>query len=88
MTTSVQTQTNWRKATASNGGGACLELATWRKARASDINDCGNCVELATDTRQLGVRDSKSPSSGTLVLPDGARSSLVSFARDTPWPPS
>jgi hypothetical protein len=40
-----------------------------------------NCVELTTTDRQLGVRDSKSPAAGALVLPDAARTALLRFIR-------
>jgi hypothetical protein len=80
------TLATWRKATASNGAGACLELATWRKSSRSGGEtgtDGESCVELAVDPScvQLGVRDSKQPAGGVLVFADRVRAQLVLFAR-------
>jgi len=40
---------------------------TWRKSSYSN-GDNGDCVEVATATGALAVRDSKSPASGHLTL--------------------
>ncbi|GLZ41120.1 DUF397 domain-containing protein [Actinokineospora sp. NBRC 105648] len=53
-------------------GGQCVEIgwadATFRKSSFSQTNG-GECVEVAHRTDLVGVRDSKSPTSGLLELP-------------------
>lgn len=59
-------QLHWRKASASVGTGACLELAEtpqWRKASASGA-EC--CVETAAVNGGVALRDSKDPDGPTL----------------------
>jgi hypothetical protein len=73
----------WRTSSRSQEG-QCVALRTWRKSSSSSPN-VGACVQLAggsSDVGQplLGVRDSKSPRSGVLVLPDAARLGLLAFA--------
>lgn len=41
----------------------------WRKSTYSDVDGNGNCVEVAVAPGEVGVRDSKSPETGTLVFP-------------------
>jgi hypothetical protein len=48
----------------------------WRKSRHSGGQN--NCVELADLPAGVGVRDSKSPASGVLLLPPAAWRSLAS----------
>ena len=57
-------QPEWRKASASNWNGNCVELA-WHKASASTAN--GQCVEVA-HCDQVHVRDSKRPEGGHLTV--------------------
>lgn len=60
----------WRKSTRSSnsGNGQCVEAAcvhdvpTWRKSTRSNNN--GNCLEAATVTTTVAVRDSKLPTTG------------------------
>lgn len=40
---------------------------TWRKSRRSGANG-GSCVELATFSKGVGVRNSKNPTGGVLHL--------------------
>jgi hypothetical protein len=70
------TDASWHRSSASLAHGECIELTTWR---TSSFTELTNCVELATDTRhaRLGVRDSKHPTGGVLVLPDSARLALL-----------
>ncbi|WP_033440998.1 DUF397 domain-containing protein [Saccharothrix sp. NRRL B-16314] len=56
----------WRKSTFSGGNSDCVEVA-WRKSSFSGANS--GCVEVAHSTAVVGIRDSKSPSTGTLTLP-------------------
>jgi hypothetical protein len=52
-----------------------LNTASWRK---SSFSGGGNdCVELAVTPAATGVRDSKNPGGGYLVLPDAARLALL-----------
>nr|WP_229905153.1 DUF397 domain-containing protein [Lentzea cavernae] len=42
--------------------------AVWRKSSRSGGGNNGSCVEVAFSGQAVGVRDSKSPDSGTLVF--------------------
>jgi hypothetical protein len=53
----------------------------WRKASFSGAGN--DCVELAVRPTVTGIRDTKSRTAGTLVLPDGARAALIGFAAST-----
>ncbi|MEU5878749.1 DUF397 domain-containing protein [Spirillospora sp. NPDC047279] len=44
-----------------------LGLAEWRKSSRS-TGAAENCVEVATDTRIIAIRDSKNPAGGMLKL--------------------
>jgi hypothetical protein len=58
----------WRKATASNYNGSCVEvsLPQWRKATASGAADC---VEFAMlPDSMIGLRDSKDPDGPVLAF--------------------
>ena len=47
-----------------------LANSTWRKSsRSNQGGTNGNCVEVAFVNPVIAVRDSKNPSSGTLVVP-------------------
>lgn len=60
------TFTGWRKATYSNGNGACVEVAAgWRKATYSNGN--GACVEVAADRQVVGVRDTTQHGRGQVL---------------------
>lgn len=62
----------WRKSRRSNQNGACVEVSglsgvIWRKSRRSTQN--GACVEVtASLVGGVGVRDSKDPGGGVLVV--------------------
>jgi hypothetical protein len=51
----------------------------WRKSSYSAHD--ANCVEVAVDRENAGVRDSKNPASGHLVLDLVAYQALLTFAR-------
>ncbi|GAA1897258.1 DUF397 domain-containing protein [Actinomadura bangladeshensis] len=53
-----------------------LSSARWRKSSRSGGNS-GQCVEVAEASGLVGVRDSKSPEGGHLVLDRGAVSVLL-----------
>jgi Domain of unknown function (DUF397) len=46
-----------------------LSGVAWRKSSRSGQGGNGNCVEVALAGPVVGVRDSKSPGAGALVLP-------------------
>jgi hypothetical protein len=48
-------------------GASELIFGTWRKSSFSGANS--NCVEVAASSVAIGIRDSKSPTSGTLTIP-------------------
>jgi len=66
----------WRKSSYSSGegeNGNCIEVALWQKSSySSGDGENGNCVEVAVATTSVAVRDSKAPTSGTLVIPASA----------------
>lgn len=53
-----------------------LSNAVWRKASHSTDNG-GNCVEVASLSGGVGVRDSKNPYAGHLTLDQGAFRALL-----------
>lgn len=57
-----------------------LTHVTWRKSSFSGGNN-GQCVELADLGSGLAVRDSKSPTSGTLVVGARARAAFTSSVK-------
>jgi hypothetical protein len=52
----------------------------WKKSSFTGAN--GDCVEAATDTRVVHVRDSKAPEDGTLAFPDSAWRGLLASITD------
>ncbi|RSN71686.1 DUF397 domain-containing protein [Actinomadura sp. WAC 06369] len=71
MTSHDFTCTNWRKSSHS-GNNDCVEVgaadpapATWRKSTHSGT---GDCVEAASLEGIIGIRDSKDPDGGVIVL--------------------
>jgi hypothetical protein len=68
-----------------NRGNTDWTGGAWRTSSYSNGNSgqTQTCVQLATDRDRaaVGVRDSKQPTAGHLVLPDVARASLLAFAR-------
>ncbi|MBX6765917.1 MAG: DUF397 domain-containing protein [Actinomadura rubrobrunea] len=54
--------------------------ATWRKSSRSN-GAGGNCVEVAVLANGIGVRDSKAPDSGHLVLSPQAWAAFVAQTR-------
>ncbi|MER5264641.1 DUF397 domain-containing protein [Actinosynnema sp. NPDC002837] len=59
-------------------GASELTFGTWRKASYSGGNS--NCVEVAHSPTVVGIRDSKSPGTGTLTV---SRSAWLAFLSDT-----
>ena len=45
-----------------------LDDATWKKSSRSDVSGGVHCVEVARADGGVGVRDSKKPSSGSLLV--------------------
>lgn len=61
------------------------DRATWRRSSYSGSGGTGggDCVEAARlDSGQFGLRDSKNPGAGTLVLPHTGMSALLSEIRN------
>lgn len=59
----------WRKSSysGSSGGGTCVEVA-WRKSSFSPDNG-GNCVEVASASSAVAIRDSKDTTGPILSVP-------------------
>ena len=70
---------DWRKASYSNGSGACVEVGrvpgSWRKASYS--NGQGDCVEVGRVPGSVAVRDTKDSDGGTLTFTADAWRRLV-----------
>lgn len=61
-------RSGWRRSSRSISGVNCVEVAFgWRKSSRS--NSSANCVEVAVGDEVVGVRDSKAPDGGVLVVP-------------------
>lgn len=59
----------------------------WRKSRRSTQGTSDQCVEVADLDGRVGVRDSKAPDAGHLVLSRGAFAELLAcLKRDKPTP--
>lgn len=71
--------TTWRRSSYSSEAGNCVEVAfsdtTWRTSSYSGASS--NCVEVAFAEPAVGVRDSKRPDAGTLVLRAASWSELL-----------
>lgn len=59
----------WHKSSYSGGNSNCVEVA-WHKSSYSGGNS--SCVEVAHSSTVVGIRDSKSPTTGTLTVPRAA----------------
>lgn len=57
-----------------------FSAAEWRKSSFSSDSSDANCVEVALGER-VGVRDSKAPAGGALVVGMGAWAAFVSEVR-------
>ena len=44
-------------------------MDNWRKSSYSGPDDGNECVEIATTSTHVGIRDSKTPTRATLTLP-------------------
>ncbi|WP_330282904.1 DUF397 domain-containing protein [Streptomyces sp. NBC_00588] len=62
--------------------GTNLDLTNvrWRKSSYSG-NTGGDCVEVATLTQGIAIRDSKNPAHGILTLTPEAWAALVAYVR-------
>ncbi|WP_323055180.1 DUF397 domain-containing protein [Saccharopolyspora sp. NFXS83] len=69
---------NWKKSSYSNSTANCVEIPLrWRKSSRSI--SAANCVEVAHERDSVGVRDSKSPDDGVLVVPARRWLDFVAF---------
>ena len=57
--------TTWRKSSYSSSANACVEVG-WRKSSFSGGSNA--CVEVARGVEAVGVRDSKAPEAGALLI--------------------
>jgi hypothetical protein len=65
----------WRKSSHSGSNTACVEIGYWRKSAHS--GSATNCVEIGWGTDVAAIRDSKSPTAGTLTISDRAFNALI-----------
>ncbi|SFP17229.1 DUF397 domain-containing protein [Actinomadura madurae] len=56
-------------------------MTTWRKSSHSGAGGTDECVELAVLPDAIGVRDSKAPQSGHVVLSREAFAALVAHVK-------
>ncbi|MFJ6069485.1 DUF397 domain-containing protein [Streptomyces sp. NPDC093065] len=52
-------------------------MDNWRKSSYSGPDDGNECVEIATSTTHVAVRDSKAPTRATLTFPPEAFASFL-----------
>ncbi|MCX2733632.1 DUF397 domain-containing protein [Saccharopolyspora sp. NFXS83] len=72
----------WRKSSRSATTANCVEVAlNWQKSSYS--NSSANCVEVAPGGGFVGVRDSKSPETGVLVVSARRWADFLSAVRGT-----
>ena len=59
--------------------GLALAAATWRTSSFSQ--GANDCVEIAMNDDQVGIRDSKNTAAGMLIVPAGQWASLITTIR-------
>ena len=62
-------------------------MDNWRKSSYSGPGDGNECVEIATSPTHTAVRDSKTPTHGTLTFPTGAFTAFLRTLKNTPLSP-
>jgi hypothetical protein len=75
-----QPEFTWRKSSFSGNQAQCVEIGfTWRKSSFSGNES--NCVEIGHGRQAVGIRDTKDPAGGTLLLTAAAFRALLTTAR-------
>jgi hypothetical protein len=70
----------WRKSSYSGNESQCVEIGfTWQKSSYSGNNV--NCVEIGHGREAVGIRDTKDPAGGTLLLTTAAFHALLRTTR-------
>ncbi|GAA4541057.1 DUF397 domain-containing protein [Amycolatopsis samaneae] len=70
----------WHKSTRSTSQANCAEVSAWHKSPHSSGDDA-NCVEVATGSLVVAVRDTKDRDGGQLTLPAPAWSAFLTTQR-------
>jgi Domain of unknown function (DUF397) len=74
----VATNRPWQKSSRPSGQGACVEVAPGQAWQKSSHSASVDCVEVASQTGVVAVRDSKDPDGAPLILtPDTWRAFLA-----------
>ncbi|MFG2883300.1 DUF397 domain-containing protein [Streptomyces sp. NPDC048297] len=60
----------------------------WRKSSYSGGGDGNNCVEIATSSAHIAVRDSKIPARAILTFPPAAFAPFIEALKGTPRTPA
>ncbi|WP_221352986.1 DUF397 domain-containing protein [Streptomyces beigongshangae] len=60
-------------------------MDNWRKSSYSGPDDGNDCVEIASSSTHIAVRDSKTPARAPLTFPAGAFAAFLDGVRDVPY---
>ncbi|MFL4904254.1 DUF397 domain-containing protein [Streptomyces sp. MMS24-I2-30] len=59
-------------------------MANWRKSSYSGPDDGNECVEIASSSTEVAVRDSKAPARATLTFPPDAFTTFLEALKKNP----